>query len=76
MDTTPKPETLEERYKKASDAVEKAVELRDGAIRELVEAEMNYGEAVMAWGVLDDEINTRSESRAAAAAWKRRSEIN
>ena len=46
----PETQTLEARYEKANDAVEKAMERRDDAIHALVEAELNYSEALRRMG--------------------------
>jgi len=64
-------ESLEARYKKANDAVEKAMERRDDAIYELMDAEVNYGEALEAWGELHDQIKAH-DNPATEAALKRR----
>jgi hypothetical protein len=67
-------ESLEARYKKANDAVEKAMERRDDAIHELMEAEINYGDALEVWGELHDQI--KGHDPATEAAWKRRRAMN
>jgi hypothetical protein len=69
-------EELDARYKKANDAVEKAMDARDDAIHALVEAEINYDEAIMAWGELDDEIAARDPAHVTDAALKRRRKMN
>jgi hypothetical protein len=47
----PKEKTLEEKLKEASSAVERALEARDKAIQDLMEAKMAYGEV---WRKLHD----------------------
>jgi hypothetical protein len=47
----PKEKTLEEKLEEASSAVERALEARDKAIQDLMEAKMAYGEV---WRKLHD----------------------
>jgi hypothetical protein len=46
--------TLEEKLEEANDAVEKAAEVRDEAIQDLMEADFAYSEALEVWGKLND----------------------
>ena len=55
----PKEKTLEEKLEEASSAVERALEARDKAIQDLMEAMMAYGEV---WRKLHDK--SQAEARA------------
>jgi hypothetical protein len=48
-------EELEARYEKADDAVGEAMEARDDAIHELIEAQVAVDDALDAWAPLYDE---------------------
>jgi hypothetical protein len=52
----PKEKTLEEKLEEASSAVERALEARDKAIQDLMEAKMAYGEV---WRKLHDKSRHR-----------------
>ena len=52
----PKEKTLEEKLAEASSAVERALEARDKAIQDLMEAKMAYGEV---WRKLHDKSRHR-----------------
>jgi hypothetical protein len=65
-------EELEARYEKADDAVGEAMEARDDAIHELIEAQVAVDDALDAWAPLYDELKARDPSRVTEAAWKRR----
>ena len=70
----PKEKTLEEKLEEASSAVERALEARDKAIQDLMEAKMAYGEV---WRKLHDKSQAPVQSPAcrsrAADGWNQSS---
>jgi hypothetical protein len=76
MTTATETESLEVRYEKANEAVEKAMERRDDAIHALIDAEMKYADALDAWAPLYNQIRAGDSSGVTEAALKRRRKMN